>query len=179
MNLKSLFTFFLFLQWPFFVHTISKVHDLIIYLILIRGSLNKFTDFFRMGTFIDSTHNETLVPFEVISSGCNALFVPLQQLLEGSIKVLLCERVNGLRHSLFHLLNCFITTASELREYPRVIGSKVWIIGTVRNCLDAHQCQIVCDQDGVVVRYIVLVEMPLTQFEECWPFPTESLAELP
>ena len=24
--------------------------------ILIRGSLNKFPDFFRMGTFIDSTH---------------------------------------------------------------------------------------------------------------------------
>ena len=30
----------------------------------IRGSLNKFTDFFRMGTFIDSTHNETLVPLQ-------------------------------------------------------------------------------------------------------------------
>ena len=28
----------------------------------------------------------------------------------------LCERVNGLRHSLFNLLNCLITTASELRE---------------------------------------------------------------
>ena len=25
-----------------------------------------------------------------------------------------CERVNELRHSLFHLLNCLITTASEL-----------------------------------------------------------------
>ena len=28
----------------------------------------------------------------------------------------LCERGNNLRHSLFHLLNCLITTASELRE---------------------------------------------------------------
>ena len=26
---------------------------------------------------------------------------------------------------------------------------------------------------------IVLVEMPLTRFEECWPLPTESLPELP
>ena len=26
---------------------------------------------------------------------------------------------------------------------------------------------------------IVLVEMPLTWFEECWPLPTESLPELP
>ena len=82
--------------------------------IYIRGSLNKFPDFFRIGTFIDSTRMK-LVPFEVISSGCNAL-VPFQQLLEGSVEVLLCERVNDLRHSLFHLLNCLITTASELRE---------------------------------------------------------------
>ena len=26
---------------------------------------------------------------------------------------------------------------------------------------------------------IILVEIPLTQFEECWPLPTESLPELP
>ena len=36
------------------------------------------------------------------------------------MEILLCERVNDLRHSLFHLLNCLITTASkfflELRE---------------------------------------------------------------
>ena len=49
------------------------------------------------------TH-ETLVPFEIISSGCNALVVPFQQFLEGPMEVLLCERVNDLRHSLFHLL---------------------------------------------------------------------------
>ena len=59
---------------------------------------------------------ETLVPFEVIFSGCNALVVPFQQLLKGPMAVLLCERVNDLCHSLFHLLNCLITTASELRE---------------------------------------------------------------
>ena len=54
----------------------------------IQGSLNKFADFFRMDTFIDSTH----------------------------MKVLLCEHVNDLRHSLFHILNRLITTASKLRE---------------------------------------------------------------
>ena len=70
-----------------------------------------FPDFFRIGTFIDSTH----MKLEVISSGCNTLFVLFQQLLEGPIEVLLCERVNDLRHSLFHL-NCPITTASQLRE---------------------------------------------------------------
>ena len=53
-----------------------------------------------------------------------------------------------------------------------------WTVRRVRNCLDAHLAQIVCDKDGVVDRCIVLVEMPLTRFEECWPLPTESLPEL-
>ena len=54
-----------------------------------------------MGTFIDSTH-EILVPFEVISSGSNALVLPFQQLLEVPMEVVLSERVNDLRHSFFH-----------------------------------------------------------------------------
>ena len=37
-----------------------------------------------------------------------------QQLLEGPMEVLLCEHVNDLRHSLFHVLTRLITTASEL-----------------------------------------------------------------
>ena len=82
----------------------------------VQGSLNKFPGFFRMGTFIDETHMKLYVPFEVISSGCNALVLPFQQLLECPMEVLLCERVNDLRHNLFHLLSCLITTASELRE---------------------------------------------------------------
>ena len=85
-----------------------------------------------------------------MSPGCNALVVQFQQLLEGPIDVLLCERVNDLRHSLFHLLNCLITKASELREKPKVKRSKVWTIWRVRNSLDVHLGQIVCDKDGVV-----------------------------
>ena len=95
------------------------------------------------------------------------------------MEVLLCERANDLRHSHVLLLNCIIKTASELREYPKVTVSKVWTIRRVRNCLDAHLGQIVCDKDGVFDRCIVLVEMPLTRFEECWPIPMESLPELP
>ena len=146
--------------------------------IYLWGAYDKLQNFFRMGTFIDSKHMK-LVPFELISPGCNALVVPFQQLLEDPMEVLLCERVNDLRHSLFHLLNCLITTASELREKPKVTGSKVCTIGRLRNCLDAHLGQIVCDKDGVVDWYIVLVEMPLSRFEECWPLLTESLPELP
>ena len=40
----------------------------------------------------------------------------------------------------------------------------------MRNYLDAHLGQIVCDKDRVVDRCIVLVEIPLTRFEECWPY---------
>ena len=83
--------------------------------IYIRGAYDKFPNFFCMGTFIDSTHME-LVPFEVISSGCNALGVPFPKILEGLMEVLLCELLKDLRHNLFHLLNCLITTISELRE---------------------------------------------------------------
>ena len=95
------------------------------------------------------------------------------------MEVLLCERINDLRHKLFHLLNCLIMTASEVREYSKVTGSKVWTVGRLRNCLDAHLGQIACDKDGVVNWCIVLVEMPLTRFEECWLLPTKSLSELP
>ena len=95
------------------------------------------------------------------------------------MKVLLCERVNDLRHSLFHLLNCLITTASkffpELREYPS--HREQGLDNREGEELDAHLGQIVCDKDGVVDWYIVLLEMPLTRFEECWPLSMESLPE--
>ena len=47
------------------------------------------------------------------------------------------------------------------------------------DCLDPHLGQIVCDRDGVVDWCIILVEMLLTRFEQCWPLLTESLPELP
>ncbi len=89
------------------------------------------------------------------------------------------KRVNDLRHNLFHLLNCLITTTSELREEAKVTRSKVWTIGKVTNCLDAHLDQIVCDKDGVVDWCIVLVEILLARFEECWALLTESFSGLP
>ena len=55
------------------------VFDIYIYIyIYIRGSLNKFLDFFRKGTFIEWFTDETLIPFEVISSGCNAMVIRFQ-----------------------------------------------------------------------------------------------------
>ena len=49
----------------------------------------------------------------------------------------------------------------------------------VTTSLDAHLAKIVYDKDAVVDWCIVQLEMPLTQFEQCWPLPTESLPELP
>ena len=71
-----------------------------------------------------------------------------------------------------------MTKASELREKPKVTGSNVWTLGRVRTCLDAYLGQIVCDKEGVVDWCIVLVEIPRTRFEECWPLLTESLPEV-
>ena len=42
-----------------------------------------------------------------------------------------------------------------------------------------HLDQIDCDKNRVVDWCIVLVEMPLSKFEECWPLPKDSLPELP
>ena len=154
------------MQHIFFV-CLFVSHYIYIYIyIYIGGSLNKFPDVFRMATFIDSTHIKLYSPSEVISSGCNALVVPFQQLLKGPMEALLCERVNDLRHSLFHILKCLITTAPELWEYPKVTGRKVCTMGRLRNCLHALLGQIVCNKNGVVEWSIVLVEMPLTRFEE-------------
>ena len=47
------------------------------------------------------------------------------------------------------------------------------------NCPDAHLSQIICDKYGDVDWCIVLLEMPVTLFENYWPLPTESLPELP
>ena len=54
-----------------------------------------------------------------------------------------------------------------------------WTKGRATNCLDTHLGQIVCEKDGVVDWCIILMEMPLTRFEECWRLPTEYLPELP
>ena len=55
--------------------------------IYIRSAYDKYPDVSGKGTFIHSAHRKTQVPFEVISSGYNALVVPFQQLLQGPMDV--------------------------------------------------------------------------------------------
>ena len=89
--------------------------------------------------------------------------------------------VRGVRKSI-HQSWLWFWLFPKLRRcrYERIVtGSKAWTIGRLRNCVGAHLGKIVCDKDRVVDWCIVLLEMPLTQFQECWPIPTESLPELP
>ena len=79
-----------------------------------RGSWNKFPDFFVWALLlIVHTWNSSPLRGNLLQLQCTCL--PFQQFLEGPTEVLWCEHVNDLRHSLFHLLNCLITTASELK----------------------------------------------------------------
>ncbi len=51
-------------------------------------------------------------------------------------------------------------------------------VRSIYMCVCVCVCVCVCDdKDGVVDWCIVLMEMPLTRFEECWPLPTESLSD--
>ena len=45
------------------------------------------------------------------------------------MEVLLCERVSDLRHSLFPLLNCIITTVSKVSIELRKISKNQWVQG--------------------------------------------------
>ena len=100
-----------------YIYIYIYIYMIYIYIYIYTRIIKKVSRLFSYEHFYWEYTHETLVPFEVISSDCNPLVVPFQQLLEGPIEVLLCERVNNLRHCLFHLLNCLITTtASELRE---------------------------------------------------------------
>ena len=87
----------------------------IIFIIMLRGAYDKFPDFFRMGILmIVQTWNSSPLRSNLLRLQWTCT---VQQLLEGIMDVLLYERVNDLRHSLFHLLNCFIMTASEPKSH--------------------------------------------------------------
>ena len=60
-------------------------------------------------------HTWNLSPLRsnILRLQCTCCTVPT--ILEGPMEVLLWKRVNELRHSLFHLLNCLITIASEFK----------------------------------------------------------------
>ena len=105
-----MFTYFVpFFLKVFSTHLYTHTHTHI----YIRGSLNKFPDFFRMGTFIDNTHMKPYSPSK--ESPLSAMHLSYRSNIFWKTPWK-SSCVNYLRHNLFHLLNCLITTASELRE---------------------------------------------------------------
>ncbi len=102
------------------------------------------------------------------------LFNPLEDKGFHTFPKGICLKVNVIAR-LEHELAYYDSAVHRFNHYTtrtsKVTGRKVWTIGKVRNCLDAHLGQIVCDKDGVVDWCIVLVEMPLNRLEECWPLP--------
>ena len=105
----------------------------------------------------------------------------LSNLLRLSMNLL--YRSNNFWKAPMEVLLCELSLTFVTASFISSIVSSHWEQGLdyrgVRNCFDAHLGQIVSDKDGVVHCYSVLVEMPLSRFEECWLLPTEFLPELP
>ena len=142
----------------------------------IQESSNKFTDFFvRALLLIVHTWNSCPLRSNLLGIQCTCCTVlTTSGRLHGSP---LCVSVSMIfvRAS---LISSIVSYRHPLNNQKSQAG-RVWTIERVKNCLDAHLGQIVCDKDGIVDWCIVLLEMPLTRFEECWPLPKESLPELP
>ena len=78
-----------------------------------------------------SEKHETSVILEVEPPELNALVVALQLLLEGPLVVFQSEGVQGLCHSLLHLLHILKTAAPELLfqswEHPKVTRGRTYL----------------------------------------------------
>ena len=77
-----------------------------------------------MGTFlIEHTWNSSPLRSNLLRLQCTCT-IPTTSARPH--EVLLCEHVNNLRHSLFHLLSCLITTASVYREGEELFWCPSW-----------------------------------------------------
>ena len=146
--------------------------------IYIRGSLNKFPDFFVWALLlIVPTWNSSPLRSNLLRLQCTSCTVPKTTgRPHGSPLMWAWQWPSSQALSSPQLSHNDSLWAEGITKSHRDQGLDSW---TVRNCLDTHLGQIVCDRDGVVNWCIVLVEMLLTLFEDSWPLPTESLPELP
>ena len=143
----------------------------------LRGSLNSSPDFFVWAILlIVHTWNSSPIRSNLLWLQCACFTVPtISGRPHRSPSVWACQWPSSQR---------LLSPQLSHNDHPWAKGitkshrEQAWTIGRLRNYLDAHLGQIVCDKDGVVDWCIVLVEMPLTRFEEYWPLPTESLPEL-
>ena len=83
------------------------------------------------------------------------------------------------RHSLLRLPQILKMAPPELiiqlRDHPIVAGGQVWIVGRMRDNLDAHLGQVVGHQNGLVAGCIVPVQEPLARLKEFWPLARKSV----
>ena len=140
----------------------------------IRGAYDKFPDFFHMGTFIDSTHMK-LVLFEVITPA--------------AMHLLYCSTTSGRLHGSPLVWACQWPLSQPLSSPQLSHNNSLWALGIRKS----HREQGLDYREGEELSWcpfwsnslwqgwscIVLVEMPLTRFEEYCPLPTESLPKLP
>ena len=98
-------------------HTYTHAHTqtLYIYIYIYVVHSIRFQTFFVWALLLRvHTWNSSPLRSNLLRLQCTCCTVPTTS--TRPLEVLLYERVNDFRHSLFHLLNCLITTASELRE---------------------------------------------------------------
>ena len=85
----------------------------------------------------------------------------------------------------YELIHPFSSQRPRMYGLPKIHKSDIpfrpilSIYHSVQHSLVKWLIQLLNYKDGVVDWCIVLVEIPLTRFEECWPLPTKSLPELP
>ena len=137
-----------------------------------------FQTFFRMDTFIDSTHMKFyLLRSNLLRLQCTCSTVPTtSERPHRRPLVWACQWPSSQPLSSPQLSH---NDSLWFKGITKSHKGKVSTIGRLRNCLADHLGQIVCDKDGGVDWCIILVEMLQTRFEDCWPLPTESLPELP
>ena len=141
---------------------------------IIRGSLNKFPAFF-VWAFLLIVHawNSSPLRSNLLWLQCTCTVPTTAGRLHGSPLVWACQWPSSQPLSSPQLSHNDSLWAEGITKSHTEQGLDY------RDSLDAHLSQIVCDTERVVDWCIVLVEMPLTLFEECWLLPTESLPELP
>ena len=139
-----------------FKYLIDKMCLEIIYILNIRGAYNKFPDFFIWALLlIVHTWNSSPLRCNLLRLQCTCCTIPTTSGTPHGIPLVwACQWPSSQPLSSLQLSH------NELMEWAKVTESKVWAIGSVRNCPDAHLAQIVCDKDGVV-------EMPRIWFEKC------------
>ena len=160
--------FIIFIKMPnsffFFLKTRDSCYRRKSFWLKLRGSLNKCPDFFFVWALllIVRTWNSSPLRSNLLRLQCTCCTVPTS---------------SGRPHGNPLVWACQWPSSQPLSSPQLSHNDSLWAWGINKS----HREQGLDYWEGkqVVDWCIVLVEMPLTRFEECWPLPKESLPELP